>query len=79
MAPFRTYKRNGKKEYSPSEIQTRNVHQDNRLRIQATVLEAILEIPLFLPSLVINQRLLRVFSPVEQVFRLGQVKTSKGS
>lgn len=50
-----------------------------RLQIQATVLKAILEIALFLPSLVINQRLFRVFGPAERVLRLGRQKLSKES
>ena len=50
-----------------------------RLQIQATILKAILEIALFLPSLVINQKLFRVFGPAEQVLRLGTQKLSEGS
>lgn len=41
--------------YSASEIQNRSVQQDKSLEIQAVLLKVILEIPLFMPLLVINQ------------------------
>lgn len=63
--------------YSASEIQNRSVQQDKSLEIQAVLLKVILEIPLFMPLLVINQtweNLLSVWCSRE-VFRLGQTKT----
>lgn len=55
--------------YSASEIQNRRVQQDKSLEIQAVLLKVILEIPVFMPLLVINQtweNLLRVFGTLER-------------
>lgn len=58
VALFQVAKRMERKKeliYSASEIQNRSVQKNKSLEIQAVLLKVILEIPVFMPLLVINQ------------------------